>query len=152
MKKTLTLGMMVGVATGATFAVVSAIEGGIAMKVGAVNASLIENTVAGLMSVIALTILYSRGKIIWGSIRGVLPNASIAGVLVIAAVAGIGYALPRIGVAAGNVAMLFGQMVIAFVIDTMGLVGYERIPLSFPRVAGLLLMALGTYLVMPRSS
>ncbi len=118
--------------------------------VGAINASLLENLAAGLISASVIIILFSLRKIPWDATQRVAPWAILAGALVIAAVAGIGYAVPRIGVLAGNMAIVFGQIVLAAVIDTVGLGGYERIPLSLARLMGLLLMSLGTYLVLPR--
>ena len=58
--------------------------------------------------------------------------------------------MSRIGVTAGNMALLFGQIGIVVLIDTFGFGGYDKVPLSLPRIAGLALMAIGVYLVLPR--
>jgi uncharacterized membrane protein YdcZ (DUF606 family) len=55
-----------------------------------------------------------------------------------------------VGVTAGNMAILFGQIAIAVLIDTLGFGGYEKVPLNLPRIAGLVFMIVGVYLVLPR--
>ena len=66
------------------------------------------------------------------------------------AVAAISFAVPRTGVAAGNFALVFGQLMIAALIDAIGFPGMGKIPLTPIRILGLLVMAIGIYLVLPR--
>jgi uncharacterized membrane protein YdcZ (DUF606 family) len=48
--------------------------------------------------------------------------------------------------------MLFGQMAIAVIIDSIGIAGYDKVPFTLPRIAGLALMIIGVYLVLPRQA
>lgn len=150
MQQRLNLGVIVGVITGGVFGVVTTIEGAVARSIGAINASLIEHVFAACIAIPAVIILYLRGNITWENTRGILPISAIAGVLVLIAVAGVAFAMSRVGVAAGNMAMLFGQIGVAVLIDTIGVVGYDKVPLTLPRLAGLVLMGVGVYLVFPR--
>jgi transporter family-2 protein len=152
MLQRLNSGIGVAAITGAVFGVVTAIEGVIGRTIGAVNASLLEHAIAGLISIPAIVILLTSRRLDWEDTRSVLPLSAIVAVLVIAGVAGVAYSMPRIGVTAGNMAILFGQMGIVLLIDTFGIGGYPRIPLSIPRIAGLLLMVAGIFLVLPRDS
>jgi transporter family-2 protein len=68
----------------------------------------------------------------------------------IAIISGAAYALPRVGVAAGLAAIIIGQMVVAIIVDTLGLVGGQPIPLSWIRLGGLALLALGTWVILPK--
>lgn len=79
-----------------------------------------------------------------------MPISILAGGMVILAVAGVAYALPRVGVAAGTMGILFGQITVAFLIDTIDIAGYDKVPLTLPRLAGLAFMVIGVYLVLPR--
>jgi len=144
------MGVIVAALSGGVFGIVTSIEGFIGRSVGALSASLLEHAVAAIIAVPAIVFLYMRGTLTWDNTKGVLPASAVVAVLIIAAVAGVAYAMPRIGVAAGNMAMLFGQMALAILIDTMGIGGYEKVPLSMPRIAGLVLMVAGVYLVLPR--
>jgi transporter family-2 protein len=144
------LGVIIAAITGMVFGGVTTIEGYVGRSVGAVNASLIEHALAALIAVPAVIFLYLRGTLTWQGTKSIIPISAVAGVLIIVAVAGVAYAMPRVGVAAGNMAMLFGQMGVAVVIDMIGVGGYEKVPLTLPRIAGLVLMIIGVYLVLPR--
>lgn len=150
MSQRFNLGVIVAAVSGGVFGIVTSIEGFIGRSVGAISASLLEHAVAALIAVPAIVFLYIRGTLTWDNTKGVLPASAVVAVLIIAAVAGVAYAMPRIGVAAGNMAMLFGQMTLAILIDTMGIGGYDKVPLSLPRIAGIALMVVGVYLVLPR--
>ena len=53
---------------------------------------------------------------------------------------------PRIGVTATIALVIAGNLAVAAVIDRYGLFGLERIPLTWPRLLGLLLLAAGAAL------
>ena len=150
MQGRMSLGVIIGAITGGVFGVVTTIEGAVARSVGAINASLIEHFFAAFIAVPAVIFLFLRGNMTLDNTRSILPISALAGVLVLVGVAGVAYTMPRIGVTAGNMAMLFGQMAIAVVIDLIGVGGYEKVPLTLPRILGLVLMVVGTYLVLPR--
>ena len=59
-------------------------------------------------------------------------------------------AAPRIGTAATIGIIVAGNLAMAAVIDRFGLFGLEQIPLRWPRVAGLLLLAAGAALTLRR--
>ena len=73
-----------------------------------------------------------------------------AGVLGIGVITGIAYALPKTGIAAGLAAVIAGQMLVGVIVDSLGLGGAEPIPLNFTRIAGLVLLALGTWAILPK--
>jgi transporter family-2 protein len=152
MLQRLNLGVVVAVITGSVFGVVTAIEGNIARTVGAINASLLEHSIAGLIAIPAILFIIFSGRLEWGTAKSVLPMSAVVGVLVLIAVAGVAFAMPRIGVTTGNMLIVLGQMVIVVLIDTYGIAGYSKVPLSLPRIAGLLLMVGGIFLVLPRNT
>ena len=152
MQQRMRLGVIVAAVTGGVFGVVTTVEGYISRSVGAINASLIEHVFAAMVAVPAVIYLFARGNLTWDNTREIMPISAIAGVLVLVAVAGVAYAMPRTGVAAGNMAMLFGQMTVAVIIDSIGIAGYDKVPFTLPRIAGLALMVIGVYLVLPRQA
>jgi len=133
------------------FAVVSAIEGFIGRNVGAVNASLLEHSISGVIAVILIAAVAVRGNINWEVAKSIFPQMVMGSVLVLVGVAAIAYAIPRTGVAIGNFAIVLAQIVVAVIIDSVGLGGYERIPITIPRIIGLTLMALGLFVILPRN-
>jgi transporter family-2 protein len=68
------------------------------------------------------------------------------GVMGLIVVFTITFAGPRIGVAAVVGILIAGQLVMGAAIDRWGLFGAERIPLSWPRLLGILLLAAGAAL------
>jgi uncharacterized membrane protein YdcZ (DUF606 family) len=46
--------------------------------------------------------------------------------------------------------VITAQMAVAMTVDSLGLAGGEAIPLSWTRLAGLGLLALGTWAILPR--
>jgi bacterial/archaeal transporter family-2 protein len=71
----------------------------------------------------------------------------IMGALVVTALA---FAPPRIGTFGTFALVIGGQLAAAFLIDSLGLFGLDRVPLSITRVAGLVLLASGALLALRR--
>lgn len=65
---------------------------------------------------------------------------------------GIAFAFPRIGQVAGQGALIFAQMAVAVFVDTFALAGGDPLPLDWRRLLGLLVLALGTYLLLPQQN
>jgi transporter family-2 protein len=57
---------------------------------------------------------------------------------------------PRIGAAATIGLLIAGQLAMGVVIDRYGLFGVEKVPLSWPRILGVLLLAVGAVLALRR--
>jgi transporter family-2 protein len=151
MDASLKVGLISAFGTGVALAFVSALEGRLGKFVGPINATLLEHLLGGVLAVILFLGLLFSGKLVWGDIKSYIPLGGIAAIMVFVSVAGIAYSIPKAGVAAGTFALLFGQMAFVIIIEAVGLVGYERIPLSIPRIIGLALMALGLFFVVPRN-
>ncbi len=64
----------------------------------------------------------------------------------------ITWVAPRFGVANAVAFVLLGQLIAMSIIDHFGLMGAQQFSLSVQRVVGLLLMAVGVFLVLDRSS
>lgn len=74
--------------------------------------------------------------------------AGVAGILI---VTGVAFSFRHIGQTAGQVAILAGQMGIAITVDVLGVAG-QPIPLDWRRIAGLVLLAVASYLVLPQQA
>ena len=146
----LKVGLLAALGAGSLFGVITAIEGAVGRVVGGINSSLFEHFFAGIIAIGILATIFIRGNIDREAALSVLPLSAFGGVLVLVAVAAISFAIPRTGVAVGNFVLVFGQLLIAVIIDTNGFLGIQRIPLTPARIVGLLVMAVGIYLVLPR--
>jgi transporter family-2 protein len=146
------LAILVASVSGVAIGVQSALNTAAGRSLDAFVTGLSVNAVGGLTSVAILAVLLVR--------RGdagllVMPPATmgillVAGLLGIGIISGIAYAFPRTGAAAGLAAVIASQILVAIVVDTFGLAGGQPISLSWTRVAGLAVLALGTWLILPR--
>jgi transporter family-2 protein len=121
--------------------------------IGARNTGLLVTASGGLLAlllILALTV--TRQGIAWPQItRLTWLQMGLAGLLGIGILTGIAFALPRLGVAAGLACVLLGQLAFAIVIDTLSWGGGTPIPLTLSRLAGLLLVLIGAWLLLPKS-
>ncbi|MEW6082382.1 MAG: DMT family transporter [Bacillota bacterium] len=63
---------------------------------------------------------------------------------------GVASSIPRLGVAPATTAIIVGQVLTATLIDHFGLLGLNRIPLSWMKGLGLVLLASGAWLLLDR--
>lgn len=81
----------------------------------------------------------------------VLAFIGLSGLLGIFIITGLSFSLQRAGVAAGLATVILGQLALSTLVDSFGVGGADPIPLSFQRVLGLLVTALGVLLILPRN-
>ena len=74
----------------------------------------------------------------------------IAGALGILIITGVSFSLQKIGIAAGLATLILGQMVISVLADSKGWGGGTPVPVTMPRIFGLLVLAAGIYLLLPK--
>ncbi len=122
-------------------------------SVGPTLTGLLVNAFAGSAAGLLLVVLYARqGNTAFSAIPSSTFGAmAVAGLLGIGVIAGVAYGLPRIGIAAGISMIITGQMIVAVLVDTFGLLDAQPIPLNWARMGGLALLALGTWLILPRA-
>jgi len=113
---------------------------------------LLVNFAGGVASGLFLLVIYIReGKMSFSALNApTIGLIIVSGLLGIGIIAGVAYALPKIGVTAGLSTIIAGQMTVAVVVDTFGLTGGEPIPLNWSRISGLILLALGTWAILPK--
>ena len=119
---------------------------------GAALTGLLVNVFAGLAAGLLVVVVYLRqGNTAFSAIQApTLGLIMAAGLLGIGIIAGIAYALPKVGVAAGLSMIITGQMAMGVLVDTFGLADGQSIPLSWVRIGGLVLLALGTWFIVPK--
>ncbi len=74
----------------------------------------------------------------------------LGGVMGLLIVFTITFAPPRIGITATIGILIAGQLVMGALIDRFGLFGLDRIPLGWPRLLGIALLAIGAALSLRR--
>jgi bacterial/archaeal transporter family-2 protein len=131
-------------------AIQAAVMGELGDRVG-VAPALAFAVAVSLACAIGLLIIWER------SFAGVREAASqpwwlwLGGVMSVFIVLGITVATPRIGVAATIGIVIAGNLVMAAVIDQYGLMGQEQVTITWLRVLGLLLLAVGAALTLSKT-
>ena len=152
MQRGMIVALVVAVGSGIAIGLQSALNNWAGRLMGPTTTGLLVNFVGGVIAGTLLLVLAPRQNVLqWEALKGMAPGIILAaGALGIVIITGIAYALPRAGIAAGLSAVILGQMVVAAVVDGLGWGGAEPIPLSGARIAGLMLLVLATFLLLPR--
>lgn len=107
--------------------------------------------IVGLIGITAFTFLVNRTLAGVGVAARQSPWIWLpAGLLGIAVLAVLTFAPPRIGSFGTFGVLITAQLMTSLVMDSVGLFGLERVPISFTRLAGLLLLVAGAVLVLRR--
>jgi transporter family-2 protein len=147
------LALLAAIGSGVLIGTQASLTSRVGELIGSMRAGLVINAAGGTIAIsILLLLIASQGIGGWGISNRVLVLALSAGALGVMIIAGVAFSLQGTGVAAGVASMVMGQMIIGTIIDTTGISGADPIPLTLQRVAGLVVMALAIYLLLPRSS
>lgn len=136
--------VIVALVGGAAICFQSLFSGTIGSRVGVLESIFIVH--AGGMVLSAAIMVFLRG----GNLAAwtVVPWYTLsAGFLGVAIVGSISYAVPRIGLASTLSVTIAAQLALGTLLDHFGLLGAVQRTFDLPRAAGLLFLALGTWLV-----
>lgn len=137
-------------------AVVAAVVGGLGICLQSLFSGVIGSKVGVPESVL---IVHAGGMVLAGAIMAVLRGGNLgawstvpwytlsAGFLGVVIVGAISYAVPRIGLASTLTVTIAAQLGVGALLDHFGLLGAVARPLDLPRSVGLLVLAVGTWLV-----
>ena len=145
------IGTVGALLTGAAIGIQATLSSRSGAMIGPIRTGLFTNVLGGLAALVVLGVVVAFG---WQE-RGPVPAQAIkmmvaAGIAGVFIVVGISFSLQYTGITAGLAAVILGQMTISAVVDSLGVGGAEPIPLSGVRIAGLLVMAVSVYLLLPR--
>ena len=141
--------MFLSLVAGLAGSIQVAVSGNFGRRIGVLEAAAFGAIFAALI-LVALVAVASRGLSGIAAGLGEPPWLWLNGVMSAIVVAGITYAGPRIGTFATIALVIAAQLFMAALIDAVGMFGLERIPLNWSRIAGLVLLAGGSALVLKR--
>lgn len=147
----LVMGVIAALITGLAIGAQSTLSSRVGSIIGSFRTGVLTNFVGGMIAGLVLVVLL----IINGKEYIKIPAVAalllvLAGALGIMIITGVAFSLQRAGVAAGLATIILGQMVISLVADARGWAGAEPIPVTLPRILGLVIMAAGVYLLLPK--
>ena len=137
-------------------AMLFALVGGLAAGFQGPLASLMSRSVGNLGSIfiahlggflaISFILLFQKeGKL--SEWRSVPWYALCAGALGVIVIFGLNYAIPKIGTGSAIAVFVASQLGVGILLDHFGLLGNEVHPINFSRIAGLLVLIVGAWLV-----
>ena len=129
---------------GAAAAVQAPINAGLGKRIGVLETGLWSFS-SGMVLLLVLTLLLGKGQ--FAAVLTAPKWQLLGGVLGVIAVCSMIVSAPPLGVGLAMVCILFGQITIAIVIDSLGLFGAEVVPLDYNRIIGILLMFVGIIFV-----
>ena len=137
--------MLLTAAVGGLIALQPAINAGLGRATGSLPAALISFSVGTLLLALIVTSVGQAGGL--SSTFDVRWYYLLGGVLGAAYVTVALISVTSIGAGGVAAATITGQLTAAVVIDRLGILGLEETPLSGVRIAGVVLLLAGTYLV-----
>lgn len=122
----------------------SLFSGTIGSRVGVLESIFIVH--AGGMALSAAIMVFLRGGNLaaWTAVPWYTLTAGFLGVLIVGS---ISYAVPRIGLASTLTVTIAAQLAFGAFLDHFGLLGAMQRALDLPRIIGLFVLAVGTWLV-----
>ena len=149
--KTILIGITAALITGLVIGMQATLSSRAGSIIGSVRTGLLTNLIGGCIAgIIILIMIIISGIANWKIPVIPLMMMSTAGFLGILIVTGVSFSLQKVGITAGLAMIILGQMLLSIIIDTKGIGGAEPIPLSFSRMAGLLLLGVSIYLLLPK--
>ena len=142
-----TLAIVLTVSAGALTATQANVNGRLGRGVGTMQAATISFGV-GLIVIVSLTLIFGGG---FGPIAKAasLPRWTLVGGAMGAAIVAISLVAVRVlGTGGLTAAMISGQLTLAVVIDRFNLFGFGYHALDATRIAGVVLLAAGTWLIL----
>ncbi|HQF61159.1 MAG TPA: DMT family transporter [Anaerolineaceae bacterium] len=147
----LIFGIVGALLTGLAIGTQSTLSGRIGMIIGNLRTGILMNLIGGgLAGILLLILIFVNSKTYTKAPPQAWLMLAIAGALGIVIITGVSFSLQRAGVAAGLGTIILGQMVVSVIADARGWGGADPIPVTLPRILGLLLLAAGVFLLLPK--
>lgn len=151
MKNKIVVGMMglallLALISGVAMAVQGAINSSLGKIIGLLQAALVVHFTATLAVIILLFFPLSDGQL--GKLWHTPWYLWLGGLIGVFITYGVVASIPRVGVALATTAIIVGQVSTALLIDHFGLLGLDKIPFTWWKAAGLVLLATGARLML----
>ncbi len=151
MTNVILLGITAALITGIAIGVQSTLSSRIGSLIGDLKTGIMMNAIGGLIAgLLLLILLIVKGKGFWQLPQTSIVMLVIAGALGIVIITGVSFSMQKAGVAVGLATLILGEMIVSVIADAKGWGGAEPIPITWPRILGLLVMAAGVYLLLPK--
>ncbi|NPV53655.1 MAG: DMT family transporter [Firmicutes bacterium] len=139
--------LVVAVFSGVFMAVQGSLNSRLGKVIGLWEATLVVHVV-GLITIAIILFVLGLGKGDIGRLPGAPWYTLTGGLLGVLIVYGVVVSIPRLGVAVATTLIIVGQVMTALIIDHYGLFGLQRVPFTWLKGLGLVLLAAGAKLLL----
>lgn len=143
------LALLIAALSGVIMAVQGTINAALSKIIGLLEATFVVHLV-GLILVTVLLFGLKMGDGQLASFSQAPWYYYLGGVLGVLIIYAVMRSIPRVGVAPATTAIIVGQVLTASLIDHLGLFGMEKLPFTWYRFLGALLMAGGAWLLLKK--
>lgn len=138
--------LLVAVMAGVLMAVQGAMNSVVSRALGLSGATFIVHLTATLIMV--AVILSGAGKTAWSNYDKVPWYDYLGGAIGVLITYTVVMSIPKLGAAVATTAIIVGQVLTACLLDHFGLFGLEKMPFTWMRFLGLVLLAIGAKLIL----
>lgn len=140
------IALLIAAVSGMAMAVQGSLNAVLGKYVGQIEATLIVHIIGSVLAGLIVLVGLSKGNL--GKLMQVPWYAYLGGILSVLIIYGVAASIPKVGVAVATTAIIVGQVSTAMLIDQFGCFGLEKIPFTFMKLIGLILLAVGARLML----
>lgn len=154
MNSTMTVGFIIALVAGLAIGVQGVFINILGQSLGSVRTGLASHAGGTLVGVVLMgAIILSNPNLKSVQITPqIILYSLLAGGFGMVIVMSVSFAFPRIGLVAGQSAIIVAQLAVGLVVDTYALAGGDPLPMDRQRIIGLVVVAIGTYMLLPQQS
>lgn len=134
--------LLIALLSGVAMAIQGSLNSALAKIMGLLEATFIVHATATLL-LIVLIFLFRLGQGDFTNYNQAQWYYYFGGVIGVAITVGVVASIPKVGVAAATTAIIVGQVTTACLVDQFGLFGLQKIPFTWMKLLGIILLAVG---------
>lgn len=136
------LALLIALASGIAMALQGSLNASLAKIIGLLESTFIVHASAAILLIVMIFVL-RMGQGDFGSYNQAPWYLYLGGAIGIAITVGVMFSIPKLGVATATTAIIVGQVTTAALVDHFGLFGLQKIPFTWIKLAGIVLLAAG---------
>lgn len=136
--------VLIAMIGGVAISLQSLFSGVIGSKVGVAESIFIVHAGGMLLAAVIIAFLRGGNLAAWNTVPWYTFTAGFLGVVIVGS---ISYTVPRIGLASTLTLAVVAQLVVGAILDHFGLLGAVQRSFDLPRILGLAVLGVGTWLV-----
>ncbi|MEL7567034.1 MAG: DMT family transporter [Dehalobacterium sp.] len=143
------LPLIIAALSGVAMAIQGTLNSYMSKIIGQLEATFMVHII-GLITVAVVLFVFKLGQGHMDKLGEVPWYGYLGGIISVLIIYGVVASMPKVGVANATTAIIVGQVTAALIIDSSGLLGFERCPLTWMKGLGIVLLAAGAKLMLSK--